>query len=41
MRPFLHLTNLTGTSYEEILRVPMPGRGIAGGVEWVLFGPSN
>jgi iron complex outermembrane receptor protein len=33
LRPFLQLTNLTATVYEEILGVPMPGRGILGGVE--------
>jgi iron complex outermembrane receptor protein len=36
LRPFLHLTNLSGTAYEEILMVPMPGRGIVGGLEFVL-----
>ncbi len=41
LRPFLHLTNLTNTSYQEIVNVPMPGRGIAGGVEWVLLGRPN
>jgi iron complex outermembrane receptor protein len=39
LRPFLQLTNLTGSVYEEILGVPMPGRGIVGGVEVVVFGP--
>ena len=39
VRPFLHLTNLANASYEEILGVPMPGRGIVGGLEWVLWGP--
>jgi iron complex outermembrane receptor protein len=38
LRPFLHLTNLTNSSYEEVKGVPMPGRGISGGVEWVLPG---
>lgn len=33
LRPFLQLTNLTATVYEEILGVAMPGRGIFGGVE--------
>jgi iron complex outermembrane recepter protein len=41
LRPFLHLTNLTNTAYEEIPGVPMPGLGIAGGIEWVLWGRSN
>ncbi len=39
VRPFLQLTNLTNASYEEIPRVPMPGRGIVGGIEVVVFGP--
>ncbi|HOL72748.1 MAG TPA: TonB-dependent receptor [Bryobacteraceae bacterium] len=38
LRPFLQLTNLTGTVYEEVLGVAMPGRGIAGGVELVIIG---
>jgi iron complex outermembrane receptor protein len=38
LRPFLQLTNLTGTRYQEILGVPMPGRGVAGGVELVILG---
>lgn len=37
VRPFLHLTNLSGTSYQEIPGVPMPGRGIVGGVDVVVF----
>ncbi len=41
LRPFLHLTNLAGARYEEILGVPMPGRGVAGGLEWVLWGPPD
>ena len=39
VRPFLQLTNLTGTSYEEIPGVAMPGRSVVGGVEVVVFGP--
>jgi iron complex outermembrane receptor protein len=39
IRPFLHLTNLTNARYEEIAGVPMPGRGIVGGIELVVFGP--
>jgi outer membrane receptor protein involved in Fe transport len=31
--PFLQLTNLTNTRYEEILRVPMPGRAWLAGIE--------
>jgi iron complex outermembrane receptor protein len=37
VRPFLQLTNLTGAAYEEIPRVPMPGRAVVGGVELVVF----
>ena len=36
LRPFFQLTNLTNTSHEEILMVPMPRRGIIGGLEYVL-----
>lgn len=38
VRPFLQLTNLTATNYQEVLGVSMPGRGIVGGVELVLVG---
>ena len=34
VRPFLQLTNITATHYEEIAGVIMPGRAIVGGVEW-------
>ena len=34
--PFLQLSNVTATSYEEIQGVIMPGRSVIGGVEWVL-----
>ncbi len=37
LRPFLQLTNLSNTSYQEIAGIPMPGRGVIGGVEWVVF----
>ncbi len=33
IRPYVQLTNLTNTSYEEIIGVNMPGRAILGGVE--------
>jgi iron complex outermembrane receptor protein len=36
VRPFLQLTNLTATTYQEVLGVSMPGRGIVGGVELVI-----
>jgi outer membrane receptor protein involved in Fe transport len=36
VRPFLQLSNLSNTGYEEIPGVRMPGRGIMGGVElWI------
>jgi iron complex outermembrane receptor protein len=38
VRPFLQLTNLTNTVYEEIPAVAMPSRGVVGGIEWVLAG---
>ena len=36
IHPFLQVTNVTGTSYQEILGVEMPGRSIIGGVELAL-----
>jgi len=36
IRPYLRMTNLSNTGYDEILNVRMPGRGLAGGVEIVL-----
>ncbi len=38
LSPFVQLTNLSGASYQEIAGVPMPGRGIAGGIELTIFG---
>lgn len=38
LHPFLQGTNLTGSKYQEIQGVPMPGRGLMGGVEIVLLG---
>lgn len=38
IRPFLQLTNLAGARYEEIMGVAMPGRGIVGGLEFILRG---
>ena len=32
----LQISNLTNTSYQEILGVSMPGRTVVGGVEWVV-----
>ncbi len=37
IRPFLQLTNLSGTRYQEIPGVATPGRTIVGGLEWVAF----
>jgi iron complex outermembrane receptor protein len=36
VHPFLRLSNLTNTSYQEIQGVAMPGRSVVGGVELVL-----
>jgi iron complex outermembrane receptor protein len=41
IRPFLQLTNLTNTTYEEIPAIVMPSRGVVGGIEWVLAGPHH
>lgn len=38
IRPFLQLTNITSTVYQEIPAVVMPKRGILGGVEFFVFG---
>lgn len=35
IRPFLQLSNISGTRYQEVAGVDMPGRGIIGGVEIV------
>jgi len=35
IRPFLQLSNLSGSQYQEITGVDMPGRGINGGIEIV------
>ena len=37
VRPFLQLTNLTNTNYQEIVGVVMPGRTAIGGVEISLW----
>jgi vitamin B12 transporter len=34
--PYLQLTNLSNTGYQEIIGVPMPPRALAGGVELIL-----
>jgi iron complex outermembrane receptor protein len=36
LRPFVQLTNITATHYEEIPGIVMPGRAIVGGVEWSI-----
>jgi iron complex outermembrane receptor protein len=41
VRPFLQLTNMTNTVYEEIPAIAMPSRGIVGGIEWVLARPHH
>ena len=38
VRPFLQLSNLGDAAYQEVPGVLMPGRGITGGIEIVLFG---
>ncbi len=37
VHPFVQLTNLTGTAYQELQNVPMPGRAVVGGIEIVVF----
>lgn len=38
VQPFVQMTNLSNTGYEEIPGVPMPGRAFIGGVKVVLAG---
>jgi len=38
IRPYLQMTNLSNTGYEEILNVRMPGRSFVGGVELAIGG---
>jgi iron complex outermembrane receptor protein len=38
IRPWLQLTNIGNTSYQDIPGVVMPGRGIVGGLELWVFG---
>ncbi len=33
IRPYIHMTNLSNTGYQEVLNVRMPGRSFVGGVE--------
>ena len=37
VHPFLQLSNATGTTYQEIIGVPMPGRAVEGGLEWTVL----
>ena len=37
IHPFVQLTNLTNTSYQEVQMVSMQGRAIVAGVEVVVF----
>lgn len=37
IRPYLQLSNLSNTGYEEIPNVAMPGRSIIGGIEFILL----
>ena len=37
VHPFIQLTNLTDTLYQEIFGVAMPGRGVMGGIDVVVF----
>jgi vitamin B12 transporter len=41
IRPYLQMTNLTNTGYEEIVNVRMPPRGFVGGFEIVLAKPRS
>jgi iron complex outermembrane receptor protein len=38
LHPFFQVTNITGTSYQEIFGIPMPGRTVVGGIELVFPG---
>jgi iron complex outermembrane receptor protein len=38
VRPFLQLTNITSTVYQDIAGIAMPSRGVVGGLEFFLFG---
>ena len=41
VRPFLQLTNITSTVYQDIPLVAEPKRGVIGGVELYLFGAAH
>jgi iron complex outermembrane receptor protein len=38
VHPFLQVSNVTSTQYQEILGVAMPGRTVIGGIEVVVKG---
>jgi iron complex outermembrane recepter protein len=40
IRPYLQVTNISATRYQEFIGVPMPGRGAVAGVEF-LFRPTR
>ena len=41
VHPFVQISNVTATSYQEIPGVVMPGRTVMGGLEWVVRGASH
>jgi len=41
VRPFVELTNITNTVYQDIPLIAMPKRGVIGGVELYVFGSSR
>ncbi len=41
VHPYLQVSNMTGTRYQEILGVAMPGRGVIAGVDVVVFGGTH
>ena len=38
VRPFVQLSNITATTYQEVVGVVMPKRTVIGGVEWRVYG---
>ena len=38
VRPFLQLTNITSTVYQELPAVALPKRGVVGGIQFVFWG---
>ncbi len=41
IHPFVQVTNLTDTAYQEIAGIPMPGRGVLAGFEVAVFRRTN